>query len=504
MGSINPNPSLFTFMANFDVESLLVTEANRIGPDIYRKVLNSSPWIKLIKRDVWPDEMGSAINVLTYERSLPTTALTWSAVSLDPITGLNASGGAATLNADGSYSTGNGNNAVQSAQVIQFAQTLRSYNLTQTFLESPKLSVNDLRFTLRRKEQLSNIFAILTENTSYAWQERFRDEYIRVAQNKVLGNVKSSGNLINASSDGSVFPVVVGTYSGGTFTASGTSTAFAVAASGATVPYLVTGTPAVGDAVPASVLTQGMLDRMYMKLIRDGAGTDSLGRENARPIFGVILSSEASRNLILSNPDIRQDVRWSDKVNDLLAPLGIERSYGGFFHMVDDWAPRYNLIMGTTASGVFTPGVGTGSTPTWVRVPAYAPLASTQGNRQDMNPAYESAQYEDSIVFHQNVFMNLVPKPITAPGGNTAFSPVSYMGDFKWKNIITPDTNPDGTIGYFRAVLSSGTKPIRPEWGYVIRHQRASTPLALLSVSNAIAYSTLGNSTANPDFTANA
>jgi hypothetical protein len=58
------------------------------------------------------------------------------------------------------------------------------------------------------------------------------------------------------------------------------------------------------------------------------------------------------------------------------------------------------------------------------------------------------------------------------------------MGDFKWKNIITPDTNPDGTIGYFRAILSSGSKPVRPEWGYVIRHLRASTPLILDGVTH--------------------
>jgi len=207
-----------------------------------------------------------------------------------------------------------------------------------------------------------------------------------------------------------------------------------------------------------------MLDRCYMKLIRDGGGNNALGRENARPAFGVILSSEASRNLIQDSPDIRQDYRYSDKANELLAPLGIERSYAGFFHMVDDWGPRYNIVSGA-----------------WVRVLPYSAVSTTQGTKWDINPAYETAAYEDSIVFHTDVFSNLVPKPITAAGSNVTFDAVSYMGDFKWKNIQHAENNPDSTIGYFRAILSSGSKPVRPEWGFVIRHVRAGTSLNLLA-----------------------
>jgi hypothetical protein len=431
----------------YDVEQLLINEANRIGPDIYRKTLNTSPWLKLVKKDVWPDEMGDSIKVLTYERSLPTNALAWSRVSIDPLASSDGSydNGAKVAGANGVPSTGFGNNAVNpssgsaspnpqlpNASQIQFAQTLRSYNLTQVALESPKLSVNDLRFSLKRKEQLSNIFDILQENTSYAWQDRFRDEFVRIAQNKINAVLDNSGQLVANSGDGSSF----------------------------------------STTAPVSTLTQGMLDRVYMKLIRDGAGNNPLDRENARPVFGAILSSEASRNLISANADIRQDYRWSSKVNELLTPLGIERSYAGFFHMVDDWGPRYNLA--TDNSGNHT----------WVRVYPYTQVATTQGYKWDINPDYENATYEDTIIFHQDVFVNLVPKPITAAGSNVTFDAVSYMGDFKWKNIITPDTNPDGTIGYFRAILSSGSKPIRPEWGYVIRHLRASTPLILQSVVN--------------------
>ena len=496
----------------YDIEQLLINEANRIGPDIYRKTLNTSPWLKLIKKDTWPDEMGQSINVLTYERSLPINSLAWSSsstsgsgslsnwsgVTLDPVSSsayqtavaaaatayTSATAGSPTaatvlaaktaydtaitaanaLYNNGTSAAGSANpgpgTAVPTAQIVNFAQTLRSYNLTQTAIQSPAISVNDLRFSLKRKEQLSNIFDILSENTSYAWQDRFRDEYVRLSQNKIVANVTSTGALVSFTGENAVFADVASLTGGSS------------SATLAQLGYV----PPVGSNAPASILTQGILDRVYMKLIRDGAGTNALDRENSRPVFGIICSSETSRNLIHDNPDIRQDYRWSSKVNELLTPLGIERSYAGFFHMVDDWGPRYNLV--TPITGTTTGGGA------FVRVYPYKMVATTQGYKWDINPAYESATYEDTIVFHQDVFQNLVPKPITSVGA-ASFDAVSYMGEFKWRNIPHRDDNPDGNIGFFRAVLSAGSKPIRPEWGYVIRHLRASTPLGLLNTSTA-------------------
>lgn len=385
----------------YDIDSLLVAESGRIGESIYHKSLNTSPWLKLVKKAAWPDELGSSISVLTYQRSLPTNAdgrLTWNTVD---------------------FNTGTGSNCVPEAEVVNFAQTLRTYNLQQTAIESPKICVNDLRFTMKRKEQLSNIFRILTENTSYAWIERRRDEYTRLAEHKVIATAA-------LPEDDAAFPLVV----------------------------------------PTSRLTQGMLDRVYQKLIRDGAGNNPFGRENNRPQFAIITSSESSRSVVRDNADIRADYRWSTKANDLLSPLGVEYSYSGYFHMIDDFSPRWDFVNGE-----------------WVRRYPYAPVATTQGNKWDINPLYEAAAYEDTIVFHMDVMEELVPAPISSPGGNTSFDPVKYSGEWKWLNIQTPDTNPDKTIGYFRGILSSGSKPVFPEWGYVIRHLRCDSALNLLACS---------------------
>lgn len=386
-------------MAQYDVDQLLVNESGRIGPDIYKKSLNTSPWLKLVKKGLWPDEMGQTISVMTYQRSLPANSLTWATVD---------------------YSTGTGSGScIPSAEVVNFAQTLRTYNLQQTAIESPALCTTDLRFSLKRKEQLSHIFRILQENTAYAWIDRHRDEFTRLAEHKVI----ATAALPESSAS---FPLVV----------------------------------------PTSRLTQGILDRFYMKLVRDGAGNNPLGRENGRPQFALITSSEASNSVILDNASIREDYRYSNKVNELLAPLGVERAYKGFYHIIDDFAPRWDFVGGA-----------------WVRRLPYAAVATTQGNKWDINPLYETAAYEDNFIFHTDVMECLIPAPITSPGGNVKFDPVSFMGDFKWKNIPHKDENPDGTIGYFRGILSSGSKPVFPEWGYVIRTLRCDPSLNLLACS---------------------
>lgn len=384
-------------MAAYDIDSLLVAESGRIGPDIHSKSLNTSPWLKLPNKTSWPDEMGTEISVMTYQRSLPANTLTWNTVG---------------------FNNGTGSNCSPSAEVVEFAQTLRTYNLQQTAIESPKLCVNDLRFTMKRKEQLANIFRILTENTSYAWIERHRDEYVRLSEHKMIAT--------QALPEGSAsFPLVA----------------------------------------PTSRVTQGILDRVYMRLIRDGAGDAAYGRENGRPVFTVLLSSEASRSVILDNAAIRDDFRYSTKVNELLAPFGVERSYNGWYHLIDDFMPRYDFVNGA-----------------WVRRMPYAPVATTNGNKWDINPLYEAAAYEDTIVFVKDVMDVLIPAPITSPGGNTSFDPVKYTGDWKWLNYRSDD-NKDGTIGYFRGILSSGSKPVFPEHGFVIRALRCPTALNLLACS---------------------
>ena len=58
------------------INTLLAEEANRIGSDIHKQTLHTSPWIDLIKQSAFPDEMGYQLTSLVYDRAIPTTNAT--------------------------------------------------------------------------------------------------------------------------------------------------------------------------------------------------------------------------------------------------------------------------------------------------------------------------------------------------------------------------------------------------------------------------------------------
>jgi hypothetical protein len=410
-------------LASFDlnsVNSLLVNEAGRIGPDIYTKALNTSAWLNLAQRGSFPDEMGEVINVLTWERSLPGdgSGLTWSNVSLNAyFDNDNAPGGTdGSLNDPQSMA-----GCLPTPAQIGFGQTVRSYRLQQTAVHSPKICVNDLRYATKRKDQLGAMFNILKDNTKWAWETYYRAEYTRLAEHKIT----VTGSLTSIDGDPDTFVVPNGT------------------------------------TVVGKHFTQSILDRIYLKLVREGA--ESWGTENGRPIFACVMSPEAQEFLFrgLASANQRDDFRYSSRVNELLAPLGVERSYKGWYHLLDMFPQRWNI-----SGGAF------------VEVPPFVPVETTNGRKFVLNSAYELADYEDAYVYVKESLEFQVPKPITSPGGATSFNPVNYMGDFRWVNIPHETTNPDGNIGFFRGVLSCAAKPVAPDLAYVLRFRRCIPAVA--------------------------
>jgi len=418
----------------FAVEQLLIKESGRIGPDIYRKTVDTSPWLKLVNQDVWPDEMGDSVSVLVYERSLPYNYdsngnLTSVKTTWNSLTGNGANGVLGAAGEGGPNGTGN-SFAAGSSNVIEFGQRLRSYGLKASSMNSPDLSLNDLRFPLKRKEQLSNVMAILGEATAEAWKERYYDEYVRLSENKFIATT-TTGSAIGLTS-----------------------------ANGSDVEAFGT-----VDETTIVALNQQHLDKMYLRMIRDGGAQEAYGRQNGAPLFLLITSYEQSDALIKANGTsgqtaTRDDFRWSDRANELLGPLGVQRTYKGFHHLVDPFPRRYNY---NSTSNV------------WTRVFPFKKVATTANTRTgvkyDLNSDYETAEYEESIIYHPMVFTSLVPKPIS--GTDSAdFAPQTYRGEFTWRNIPDRQYNPDGTVGFFRAIFASGSKPIFPNLGYVIRHAR--------------------------------
>tara|TARA_B100000902_G_scaffold221340_1_gene210216 strand:- start:8026 stop:9417 length:1392 start_codon:yes stop_codon:yes gene_type:complete len=452
-------PNTFETDAAAAIDAVLTQEANRIGADIHKATLHTSPWIDLIKQSTFPEGMGYQLSTLIYDRALPLQAegknlagtdsvgvgSNWRAMGTTHGTSVNGMS-AGQLDQTGNVLGGSvaddfhyGSGAASGdVNLIDFTKSLKTYSLERSIIESPRINVEELRYTAHRTEQLRAIMDLLKESTRNSWESRYRDEYGKMCDNIVYAKTASS--------------VTVGGKEGVALTDLDVDDTSEGTAGGA----------ASGDGAEDNVLdvtaniSNKLLDDIYFKLVRAGAGSNAYGRENGRPVFSIVCSSEASYQL-MTEAGFRDDVRYNNaKVSDLIAPLGVEKSFRGFYHLIDDLAPRFSGINSD-------------------KLVAVQPYKHDQTNDKiTVNGDYDTAAYEAAFILVDNVMESLIPAPITNVSG-MSFNPVNYKGDFKWTNIPDVVKNPDGTIGFFRGIMASASKPIKTNFGYVILFKRTST-----------------------------
>tara|TARA_R100000231_G_C5310861_1_gene160377 strand:- start:21 stop:1214 length:1194 start_codon:yes stop_codon:yes gene_type:complete len=395
----------------------------------------------LIKQATFPEGMGYQLSTLIYDRALPLSPINKDftdsglsvGVDFSPIgsTHGTASNGMSANQQDQTLAMGS---EKASVNTLDFTKVQKTYSLERAIIESPRINVEELRYTAHRAEQLRAIMEILKEATRNSWEERYRDEYSKLCDNLVL--CKTASSSTTTGQEGTLVTAVDVDVSSDD-----------------------------GTCDINANISNKILDDVYFKLVRAGAGANAYGRENGRPVFSIVLSSEASYQL-MTEAGFRDDVRYNNaKVSDLIAPLGVEKSFRGFYHLVDDLAPRFTFDA---------------STDKLVRVDPYtvsAPSGSAT-NKVIVNTAYDSASFEAAFVLVDNVMESLIPAPVSNASGLT-FDPVNYKGEFKWTNIPDVTLNPDRTIGFFRGILASASKPIKTNFGYVILFKRdSSTPAA--------------------------
>lgn len=428
------------------INNVLVQEANRINEDIYRRTVHTSPWIDLMKQTAFRDGQGYQQTTLVYDRAIPTTGtngntagVTWHDIALvessntfntslavgrNPLASATKqiagqSGGDA--DADGDFDANDGATG-DVRSYINFSRQLKQYTLKRAIVESPKISLEDLRFAAYRQEQIRAIMDLMTEAVRYTWENRYRDEFERVADNLVLAKTASSSFV--TGQEGLL------------------ATAYNVDADNN------------GVDINANI-SNALLDKIYNQMVRKGAASEAYGRENGRPVFALVCSSNASRSLQIES-EYRDDVRYNNaKVSELIAPLGVEKSFRGFYHLIDDLAPRYTFNATTD------------------KLERVLPYTVTSGVTT-VNSSYEDAPFEAAFVIHPHVCESQIPNPFSGAGA-IKFNPVNYRGQFKWTNIPDAIRNPDGTVGFFRGVLASATRPIKTDFGYTIIFQRTST-----------------------------
>jgi hypothetical protein len=457
------------------INDWLLRESGRITPNINQKMMaKTTPWLTLHLREAWEEGMGNVHKTFVFDRA--------QLVGAAPVDWQNMT------DVDGANTVGS--SCVPQSDEIKFTQQSREYFLQTKAIWGPNLCVNNLRNTFVREQQMKASIAALADQARETWIERYRSEYTRVSDNKCLAN--------------SSFALNGGGYNNFAF-------------------------PSPGSTPAVSILTQSFLNYVYEYLNHQGAQDGAMGMVETRPVYGLVTSARTSRNIILENADIREDFRYSSQNEKLLAPMGVKWNYAGFVHLIDDKTPRWNWLPaatgtikvattilttyaadGTTlAATTLTVGSqvysgsnqyiikavlsgstytvmkpdGTAPTPqssaavysAWVKVPEFI----KSGNVIIPNPAWLSAEYEDSYIFHQKTEVCLIPKPITNVAG-AKFDVVNHAGEFSWKNYLDEEKNPDGTIGRFRGVLSSGTRPENPEFGIVIRHRACPNAFAIV------------------------
>jgi hypothetical protein len=432
------------------INTILAEEANRIGSDVHQRMMHTSPWIDLVKKSTFPEGMGYQLTTLIYDRSVPTTdpggdnyGTRWDSVGAldsggnvfnsslldqpldDTANSVQGPNGPGNDGATGLATSGDRRN------YVHFSKQLKKYSIERSIVESPRISVDDLRYAAHRQEQLRAVIDTLSESTRHIWEQRYRDEFDRLAGTFVVCKKAASSFSTTVNSK----PV------------EGQDTA--------TIGAFNTGPADAGNASSIDAnISNALLDKIYFQLIRKGASQGAYGRENGRPVFGFVCSSEASNQLITESEAFRDNLRYNNaRVGELVQPLGVERSYRGFYHLVDDLAPRFNDAAG--GAGLLE------------RVEPY----DVENGLTTVNGAYDSAPYEVAYVIHPEVMESQIPAPFSGSNGLT-FNPVNYSGDFKWTNILSEATNPDGTVGFFRGVLAAASKPIKTDFGYVIIFKR--------------------------------
>ena len=461
MATREPGTANFISASNAAIDSILAEEANRIGADIHKRNMHTSPWIDLIKKSAFPDGMGYKLSTMIYDRTLPTTDVTGDAL-LSGSAGWNnvgdpagedrftaAAGNTGILDqfeseAIDSFQAANGGTnlgGTDARNFVNFSKSIKQYNIKRCIIESPRINVDDLRYAAHRQEQLRAVMDSLAESTRWSWENRYRSEFDRLSDNVVAC---ASGSVFESGHEGTQLEDLVDAQLIGTVAA---------------------GNAGAGDDAASGVthsISNAVLDKVRSQLIRRGAGHDAYGRENGAPVFALVCSSEASFGLLTESEAIRQDIRFNNaKVSALIAPLGVEQSFRGFYHLIDDLTPRYKAGSGNTLDIV-------------------QPFKVVKGITQE-NPEYEDAPFEAAFVLHPQVLESQIPAPFSGASGVT-FDPVTYSGDYKWKNIPSETINPDGTVGFFRGVLSSASKPIKTEFGYTIIFKRKIGSVAAATV----------------------
>jgi hypothetical protein len=402
-------------------------ETGRIALGTYRLGLYKDPYLRFVTQSAFPDNMGAIITNTIAQRTVA-TGTGWEDVG---VTGVS----------------GETNSCLAPVKTVGYAFDQKTFKLRHQAIESNWICLEDVRTSAFPIDDVNNYIKILADNVNVEWIKRYDNDYLK-----------------GASDGGVLLSVEPGLDDSGTASFSGDLAT-------------ITGTTA-----PTSVLTLGVLREIYDRLYQDNAGDDGDAvADDGSPVFNVFAERATIEQLIKLNNDVREDIRWSDRVNDLLGPNGSsllpKKSYGGYVFHSRPFPKRFN----DNGSGGF------------VEVAPYiSGGASVNGqNKYVINPAYKSAKYTSTVIFHPKAMEWLVPNP-NLKVGKLVYDAQNYRGDFRWINEYDKTCNPDKNSGYWRAKMACAVKQVFPQWSYYLIHLRCNLANDLVACPSGSGYGYLG------------
>ena len=389
-------------------------ETGRIALGTYRLGLYKDPFLRFVTQSAFPDNMGAIVTNTIAQRTVAVGS-GWEDVG---VTGVS----------------GETNSCLAPVKTVGYAFDQKTFKLRHQAIESNWICLEDVRTSAFPIDDVNNYIKILADNVNKEWIERYDNDYLAFST-----KVSVEPGLSESTST------------------SGFTSAL----------------PA-----PTSVLTLGVLREIYDRLYQDNAGDDGDAvTDDGSPVFNVFAERATIENLIKLNDDVRQDIRWSDRVNDLLGANGSSllprKSYGGYVFHSRPFPKRFN----DDGAGGFTevaPYVSAG--------------ASVNGqNKYIINPAYKAAKYTSTVIFHPKAMEWLVPNP-NLKVGKLVYDAQNYRGDFRWINEYDKNCNPDKNSGYWRAKMACAVKQIFPQWGYYLIHLRCNLASDLVACPSGAGY----------------
>lgn len=387
-----------------DINGHFASESNRFNIDIHQQLRESSLWYNLIPKAAFPQGMGFAGDASPTLRELTIDRIYQASAETDWQDVVSYDDGGPTPNAS----------TVQATE-ISFGHTIRTWNLQKKDYKTPCVNLDALKHHYEVNRQIERTIEALSQFSDAVHANRARAEYARLVP-KLTARVGFGPNGLAGNTGNSMTPASL-------------------------LP-------------PTHALDQRFLDQIYDWMMREGSGLNPVTRDMGAPTLGLVTSRETS-DAIIRAEGVRDDYRYADP-GELLRPLGVNRVYKGYVHMIDTELPRFNF----TANQ-------------WVRVLPYISETASSGFRAVPNPAYATASYEMSYIYSPDVYECVIQKEgPSIPGADFEDHPYYYTGQVFWLNIKHEQYNPLGKVGRWLILFQNGSRPKLPNRGRVIMHKR--------------------------------